>query len=113
MAAERGPHSVVERAQARPRGRDLHRVREGAGHEHRRLPIADAVTVLEPVPGRLFAEGAGAEAGSDLRGAGEVRGALGGKPLEDQDQRRAAEDARAQRVDGLVEQAWTLENVAQ
>ena len=77
VPAERGADGVVERAEARPRRGDLHRVAEGARHEDGRLPVAHAVAVREPVPRGLLAERARRRsAGGDRRGAREVlRGA--------------------------------------
>ncbi len=113
VAPERGADAVVEIAQARPGRGDLHRVAEGAGHEDRGLPVADAVAVREPVARRLLAERGGAVARGDERGAREIGVALAGGAFEDHHQARALEDARAEGVDGLVEQARGAEDAAQ
>ena len=47
--------------------------------------------------------------GRDRGGAGEVVGALAGRRLEDEDHGRAAEEAAAEGVDGLVEEPWGAE----
>ena len=114
VRAERATHGVVERTELRPLRGDLDGVDERAVREHRGLPVADGVAMLQPARCRRRSLPEAPPRFDDP--ARLVHGVPSRAPrlLEDDDEHRAAEGARrGARVQEIVDHRRSLQEGAQ